>query len=379
VKPYLLVAGDFVKTGGMDAANYALAAYLAEAENEVHLVATRVAQDLASRSNVTVHRVPKPANSYLLAEPLLDRAGRRWARRIARAGGRVVVNGGNCRWGDVNWLHYVHAAYQPRTERRVSGRLKGWLSRRLFMDGERAALERARIVIANSNRTRQDAICRLGLPNARVHRVYYGIDADTFRPVGAEERAAARAAMAWPENRPCVAFVGALGDRRKGFDTLFTAWQMLCADPQWDAELVVMGAGSELPDWKIRGAEAGLESRIRFLGFRDDVPHVLAACDALVAAARYEAYGRVVQEALCRGLPAFVTRSAGVAEHYPVELHDLLMPDACQAAELAARLRAWRKCIDGYRDAVAPLSRTLRAHTWSRMAEQIVELIEAAA
>jgi glycosyltransferase involved in cell wall biosynthesis len=379
VKPYLLVAGDFVKTGGMDAANHALASYLADTGNQVHLVALRVAQDLASRSNVTVHRIPKPANSYILAEPLLDRTGRRWARRLARAGGRVVVNGGNCQWGDANWLHYVHAAYRPQTERRVSGRLKGWLSHRLFMAGERAALRRARIVIANSNRTRQDAIDRLGLPAARVRRVYYGVDADTFRPVTAAERAAARAALAWPENRPYVAFIGALGDRRKGFDTLFTAWRMLCANPQWDADLVVIGSGSELPYWKIRSAEAGLDSRIRFLGFRDDVPFIMAACDALVAAARYEAYGRVVQEALCRGLPAFVTRSAGVAEHYPVELHDLLMPDACQAADLAARLRAWRKSIDGYRDAVAPLSRTLRAHTWKRMAEQIVELIEAAA
>ena len=379
MKPYLLVAGDFVKTGGMDAANHALANYLAETGNQVHLVATRVAQDLASRSNVTVHRVPKPADSYILAEPLLDRAGRRWARKIVRAGGRVVANGGNCQWGDVNWLHYVHAAYPSQTERRVSGRLKGWLSHRLFMAGERTALQRARIVIANSNRTRQDAIDRLGLPGSRVHRVYYGVDADTFRPVTAEDRAAARAALAWPENRPCVAFVGALGDRRKGFATLFIAWQILCADLQWDADLAVIGTGSELPYWKIHSAEAGLDSRIRFLGFRDDVPDVLAACDALVAPAHYEAYGRAAQEALCRGLPAFVTRSAGIAEHYPAELHDLLMPDACPPAELAARLRAWRESIDGYRDAMAPLSRTLRAHTWNRMAGQIVDLIESAA
>ncbi len=76
MKPYLLVAGDFVKTGGMDAANHALASYLADTGNRVHLVATRVAQDLAVRSNVTFHRVPKPADSYILAEPLLDRAGR---------------------------------------------------------------------------------------------------------------------------------------------------------------------------------------------------------------------------------------------------------------------------------------------------------------
>jgi glycosyltransferase involved in cell wall biosynthesis len=118
---------------------------------------------------------------------------------------------------------------------------------------------------------------------------------------------------------------------------------------------------------------------MRFLGFRDDVAEILAACDALVAPARYEAYGRAVQEALCLGLPAFVTRCAGVAEHYPLQLADLLIPDPDDAGDLAARLRAWRQCVDGYRDAVAPLAQKLRAHTWNRMAAQIVEIVEAAA
>jgi len=379
VKPYLLVAGDFVKAGGMDGANHALASYLADAGGEVHLAALRAEQDLAGRPNVIVHRAPKLAGSYLLAEPLLDRAGRRWARSIARRGGRVVVNGGNCQWGDINWLHYVHAAYQPESERIGLRRLKAWASRRRFVSAERAALGRARLVIANSERTRQDVVNRLRIPESRVHRVYYGIDADRFRPVTDESRTRARAALGWPANRSCVAFIGSLGDLRKGFDTVFSAWEILCDGRQWDADLVVVGKGRQVPAWKARAAEAGLKSRMRFLGFRDDVAEILAACDALVAPARYEAYGRAVQEALCRGLPAFVTRSAGVAEHYPLQLEDLLIPDPDNAGDLAARLRAWRQCIDGYRDAVAPLSQRLRAHTWNRMARQIVEIIEAAA
>ena len=111
---YALVSGDFVKTGGMDRANYALASYLARRGHPVHLVAHRADDDLMGQGPVAFHRVPKPLGSYLLAEPLLDRAGRRWAARVASAGGRVVVNGGNCAWGDVNWVHYVHAAWPPR-------------------------------------------------------------------------------------------------------------------------------------------------------------------------------------------------------------------------------------------------------------------------
>ena len=379
MKPYLLVAGDFVKAGGMDGANHALASYLADAGGEVHLAALRAAKDLACRPNVIVHRTPRVAGSYLLAEPLLDWAGRRWERWISRQGGRVVVNGGNCKWGDINWLHYVHAAYEPETESIGLHRVKASTSRVRFLSAERAALRRARVVITNSERTRQDAVNRLGIPESRVHRVYYGVDAERFRPATVDERARARASLACAMNTFCIAFVGSLGDGRKGFDTVFSAWEILCADPYWDVDLIVVGIGGQLPVWKARAAAAGLNSRMRFLGFRDDVAGILAACDALVAPARYEPYGRAVQEALCCGLPAFVTRGAGVAEHYPAELEDLLISDPNDAKELAARLRAWRSCIDGYRSAVAPLSRRLRAHTWNRMASQIVEIVEAAA
>src|SRR5688500_10952457 len=104
--PYVIVTGDFVRTGGMDMANLALASYLAERGVELHLVAHRVDTDLSAYPNVRVHFVSKPLDSYLLGGPLLDRAGCAWASRIAARSGRVVVNGGNCSWSDINWIHY---------------------------------------------------------------------------------------------------------------------------------------------------------------------------------------------------------------------------------------------------------------------------------
>src|SRR5579864_1200366 len=112
---WLLVTGDFTLLGGMDRANHALASYLARrVGTEVHLVTHRVWDDLSVLPNVRVHRVWRPWGSHWLGMPLLARSGRRWARRLAPAGARVVVNGGNCVWGDINWVHYVHAAWPPR-------------------------------------------------------------------------------------------------------------------------------------------------------------------------------------------------------------------------------------------------------------------------
>lgn len=374
-RPYLIVAADLVETGGMDVANHGLASYLADQGHEIHLVTHRAADDLVSRSNVVVHHAPKPAGSYLLGEPLLDWIGRFWAPKITARGGRVVVNGGNCQWADINWVHYVHAAFPPQQAGSSLRRLKTRIAHRRFRAGEAKALEPARVVIANSERTKQD-LQDLGIAGEKIHTVYYGIDPERFRPPSRSERNAARIALGWPGDKPIVAFIGALGDRRKGFDTLFAAWRALCTDPDWDADLVVIGTGAELPRWVARVSEAGLESRIQFLGFRTDVPRLIAGCDALVAPTRYEAYGLAVQEALCCGLPALVSDSAGVAERYPGDLYDLLVPDPNDPVDLAARLRAWRMRMAEHREAVQVLSGQLRSHTWMRMAAQMVSIFE---
>jgi glycosyltransferase involved in cell wall biosynthesis len=380
MSPWLLVSGDFTPLGGMDRANHALAAHLAGEGAEVHLVTHRAWADLEASPNVSVHRVARPWGSHLLGELLLDRAGRSRARRLAARGGRVLVNGGNCRWGDVNWVHYVHAAWQP--EGGPGGgalrRAKRLVADRRFRRTEREVIGRARVVVANSNRTRRDVIEHLGVAADRVRTVYYGADAERFRPPSPAERAASRAALGWGEAdaRPAVAFVGALGDARKGFDTLFEAWRRLARDPGWDARLVVAGAGAALPAWRARAEAEGLGGSVQFLGFRDDVPRVLAACDLLVSPTRYEAYGLNVQEALCCGLPALVTASAGVAERYPLGLASLLLPDPDDPADLADRIAAWRAAPSAVAPAVAELGEALRGRGWGACAAEIVALAD---
>jgi glycosyltransferase involved in cell wall biosynthesis len=376
MKSYLLVTGDFVRTGGMDRANFALADYLARLEGDVHLVAHRVAQELLTQANVTFHPVPKVANSYLLGGHLLDWAGQIHAQRVSKTGSTVLVNGGNCQWGDANWVHYVHAAYQPENQAGLLHQFKGTFSRQIFLNAEQKALQSARVIIANSDRTKRNLIEKLSIPPERIHKVYYGIDPQVFYPATLSERQQLRHQLGWSQQKPIVVFIGALGDRRKGFDTLFWAWQMLCTDPNWDADLVAIGVGAEQPFWQHRALLAGISKRVHFLGFRSDVPDLLRAADCLVAPTRYEAYGLGVHEALCCGLPALVSATAGVAERYPAHLSDLLIPNSEDAADLAARLRLWRDATHKYSNLVSELSEELRSYTWDDMAKNIVAKIE---
>jgi glycosyltransferase involved in cell wall biosynthesis len=378
VTPWLLVAGDFTPFGGMDAANHALARYLA-AHGEVHLVTHHASDDLASLPAITVHRVWRPFDWDFLGAVLLARRGREVWRQLLPRDLHAIVNGGNCHVAAANWVHYLHAAYVPVTAGSIVRRSKGWLVYGHDLAAERRALNEARVVVCNSRRTCEDVIARTGVEPSRAHVVYYGCDPVRFSAVGAADRAAAKAELGLSLDRPLVGFVGALGDRRKGFDTVFEAWVRLCRSHAWDADLIVVGFGAELSDWRHRAREAGLDDRIRFTGERRDMPDVFAALDALVHPARYEAYGLSVHEALCRGVPALVSAAAGVAEQYPETLSELLIDSPDDPAELVDRLSRWRCDSERFRSLVVPLSEKLRARAGDHMAAEIAALVEGAA
>ena len=363
----------------MDKANAALATYLIERQTPLHLVGHKVDPEFLTQPGVAVHIVPCPAGSFLLGEWLLERRGQEVARDISVRwpGTRVLVNGGNCNWADINWVHCVHHAWgfcdddAPawfRVKNRVA---KSWARRR-----ERLAIRGARVILTNSERTRRDLVNYLGVAQNHIHVVYLGTD-PAWGPATLEERAAAREWLGVSTKRPLVIFIGALGhDQGKGFDTLWSAWQALCTRPDWDADLIVAGGGGGVATWQARITQAALGGRVRLLGFTDRVADVLAAADLLVSPARYEAYGLSVQEAICRGVPALVSGRAGVAERYTPDLAEMTLPHPEDAVDLAARLLHWRSKIDYWKERFLPLASALRGYTWTDMARQIVSIAQ---
>lgn len=376
---FLIAAPDFVKVGGMDRANYALAACLAERGDDLRLVAHRAAEDLTARPNVTFHRAPKPLNAYILGNPFLHRVGLRAAAQTARDGGRVIVNGGCTDWDDVNWVHHVHGADAPTGGGNLALRIKNRLVYRMWLAEERRIIPRSRLILTTCGLTRRTLLEHVpGVRPERVEVVYLGVDPKIFRPADAAERAETRARLGWAEHRPTAMFIGSLGTRRKGFDLLYAAWEALCREPDWDADLVVVGSGSELPVWRERAEAAGLADRIRLVGSRRDLPEMLRAADGHVLPSRYEGYSMVTHEALCCGLPALVTASAGIAERYPEALRDWLIPDPEDVPDLTARLRRWREGVGRPRPDLVSFSEGLRAYTWQHMAARMVDLVEGA-
>ena len=377
-RPVIIVTGDFVRTGGMDRANFALAEFLADhpaQASHVHLVAHRIDDKLYDHPRVSFYPVPKPLGSYWLAGTLLDHSAQKLAGKIPDA--RLIVNGGNCLSPHVsaNWVHYVHAAWNPsqfaETSRpSLARRLKNSLARREFLRHERQAFKLAPLLIANSHLTARHLVDYYQVPESKIKVVYYGTDATIFKQITPLERKTARASLNIPDNRPTAIFVGSLGDARKGFDLLFQAWAGLIAQrPDIRPLLLVAGAGAALDEYRRQAAHFVESDAIRFLGFRTDVPALLAAADLLISPARYEAYGLNVHEALCRGLPVLVSRSAGVAERISLPdsaCQDLFTLPESQSTDLfTAALVRWIADPLPYQTVAARLGDALRKQQWA--------------
>ena len=119
----------------------------------------------------------------------------------------------------------------------------------------------------------------------------------------------------------------------QGFDTLLAALVEVPAAYLWLA-----GEG-ELRDTLARQARLlGLESRLRFLGWRDDTAALLAAADLLVCPSRREPLGNVVIEAWAAGVPVVATASEGPLALLADDETGLLVPiDDAHALAVAIR------------------------------------------
>lgn len=83
---------------------------------------------------------------------------------------------------------------------------------------------------------------------------------------------------------------------------------------------VLVGDGPLEGAIRERAAALGLSKRVRFAGYRRDIPALLAAADALVLVSEREGLARSVLEAMAAGRPVIGTRTRGIT--------DLVEPDA---------------------------------------------------
>ncbi len=158
-----------------------------------------------------------------------------------------------------------------------------------------------------------DWIAGQGWDPARVHYLPNFVDAATAPPLVRED-------LGTPSDAPLVLALGRLHDN-KGFDVLLRA---LAQVP--DSFLWIAGEGPERPQLEGLAHRLDIADRVRFLGWRDDVPALLATADAFVCPSRHEPLGNVVIEAWAHGIPVIATAAQGPGELITDGIDGMVVP-----------------------------------------------------
>lgn len=179
-------------------------------------------------------------------------------------------------------------------------------------------------------------LCRGGV----IAAIGNGSDPARFHPApDADSRAALRASLGLAPDRVAIVCVARLV-AEKGYPELFAAMRDV------DAELLVVGdrlasdhAGSIAAEIQAVERDPVLSRRIRFLGYRKDVPDLLRAADIFVLASHREGMPRSIIEAMLSGLPVVATDIRGAREEVRHEETGLIVPVQDPAALGAAFAR----------------------------------------
>jgi glycosyltransferase involved in cell wall biosynthesis len=182
--------------------------------------------------------------------------------------------------------------------------------------------------IAVSRDVADELVGRFGWPAAKVQVGYNAVEVDRFgspAPPGLREQIGGG-------ERPLVLTPARL-DEQKGHPFLLRAAAELPG-----VDFALAGEGPERATLETLAGEMGIAERVHFLGYRDDIPQLLAACDVFALPSLYEGSSLAVLEAMAAGRPVVSSAIGGTDELIDDGMDGLLVAPG-DAAGLASALR----------------------------------------
>ena len=176
------------------------------------------------------------------------------------------------------------------------------------------------IAVSESNRNLFKTMGKV--PN-KIHAIYNGIDLSEFDSV----RGYAQRDLEIGDDAVVIGVI-AVFDKCKGHIYLFEAIAKLVSEGYKNIICFVVGDGREGDELRAFVSNKGLTDYIRFLGYRTDVPELMAIMDMMVMPSIQESFPRVPLEAMAMKVPVIATTVGGLPESIDNGKTGILVPPA---------------------------------------------------
>ncbi|BBD57823.1 group 1 glycosyl transferase [Nostoc sp. HK-01] len=365
-----IVTHKIKKGDGQGRVNYEVTQEAIRRGHHLILLASEVAPEIEQNSQVTW--VPISVDGYpseFIRNFIFAQKTSAWLQKNRAEIDLLKINGAITKIAaNVNAVHFVHSSWlrSPVHISRIRRDAYGfyqWLYTALNARWEKQAFQRAKVVVAVSEKVAQE-LTNIGVPRDRIRVIVNGVDLQEFQP-----GVTSRQKLGLPEDVNLGLFAGDIRTPRKNLDSVL---QALVQVP--DLHLAVVGStdGSPFPQL---AADLGISKRVHFLGYRRDISEIMRSVDLFVFPSRYEACTLVLLEALASGLPVITATATGGAELVTPEC-GIVLPDSDDVEALAAALSS----LVGDRTLMQQMGQAARAiaeqYSWSTMAQTYMDLFE---
>jgi glycosyltransferase involved in cell wall biosynthesis len=209
---------------------------------------------------------------------------------------------------------------------------------RVFLGVERALARVTDRIVAISPRIRTELLEEYTIGRREQYRVVpLGFDLDALAAIDDADRARARIDLDVTAFGSVVTTVGRLTAIKQQRLFLDAAQRIAQTNPS--VVFLVVGDGEMRADLEAAAATFGIGDRVRFLGWRRDLPTIYGATDVFLLTSRNEGTPVALIESMAAGCAGVSTDVGGVADVVESDAVGLLAPDG-DAAALAGHVAA---------------------------------------
>lgn len=183
----------------------------------------------------------------------------------------------------------------------------------------------------------KDVLIKGGINPSKIRVIPDGIDYSIFAELGSSDYL--RREFSFEPDDFLVGIVAHLADH-KGHKYLIKATQIL-KEKAPRIKVIIVGSGPLHMDLNKQAKETGVEDIVFFLGFRDDVPQILASLDLFVLSSNLEEMGSSIMDAMACRLPVVATEVGEIPELVVHEETGLLVPPRRSTSLAKAILRIY--------------------------------------